>query len=119
MKCSNIFVPAVSVGAQCRVVHAGSQGQGWPAQAHLHIASMKELILSLRWQGGKQILRAEFECDLPMPRLPHGAQVRLSASLKAAYGNQHTQAPTVRQCVYVCGGGIDNDACDNNHTTMR
>lgn len=54
----------------------------------LHIANMKELILSPCWQGGKQILRAEFECDLPVPRLPHGPQVWLSASLKAAYGNK-------------------------------
>lgn len=54
----------------------------------LHTANMKELILSPRWLGGKQILRLEFECDLPAPRLPHVAQVWLSASLKAAYGNQ-------------------------------
>lgn len=54
----------------------------------LHTANMKELILSPCWLGGKQILRLEFECDLPAPRLPHVAQVWLSASLKAAYGNQ-------------------------------
>lgn len=62
---------------------------------------MKELILSPCWLGGKQILRPEFECDLPVPRLPHVAQVRLSASLKAAYGNQLAQAPTV-QALFVC-----------------
>lgn len=65
------------------------------------MANMKELILSLCWLGGKQILRAEFECDLPVPRLPHVAQVRLSASLKAVYGNQLAQAQTVRQCMPV------------------
>ncbi len=63
---------------------------------------MKELILSLCSLGGKQILRPEFECDLPVPRLPHVAQVRLSASLKAAYENQLVQAPTVRLSVRVC-----------------
>lgn len=68
---------------------------------------MKELILSPCWLGGKQILRPEFECDLPVPRLPHVAQVRLSASLKAAYGNQLAQALNVRLCMCdcVCGGG--------------
>lgn len=63
---------------------------------------MKELILSLCSLGGKQILRPEFECDLPVPRLPHVAQVRLSASLKAAYENQLVQAPIVRLSVRVC-----------------
>lgn len=69
---------------------------------------MKELISSLRWLGGKQILRKEFECDLPAPRLPHVAQVRLSASLKAVYGNQQAQAQTVRVflCVFVVGCGV-------------
>lgn len=69
---------------------------------------MKELILSLCWLGGKQILRPEFECDLPVLRLPHVAQVRLGASLKAAYGNQLAQAPTIRQCVCVCVFVVDD-----------
>lgn len=62
---------------------------------------MKELILSLCWLGGKQILRPEFECNLPVPRLPHVAQVRLSASLKAAYGNK-PRSSSERQVVFAC-----------------
>lgn len=68
----------------------------------LHTANMKELILSPCWLGGKQILRPQFECDLPVPRLPHVAQVWLSASLKAAYGNQLAQGLTVSLCVCDC-----------------
>ncbi len=70
---------------------------------------MKGLILSPCSLGGKQILRPEFECDLPVPRLPHVGQVRLSASLKAAYGNQLAQAPTSRPsvCVFVTEEGVE------------
>lgn len=38
--------------------------------------------------GGKQILRLVFECHLLIPRLPYVNNLRLSASLKAWYGNQ-------------------------------
>lgn len=60
-----------------------------PSVARLHAANMKALVFG--WDAGK-FLGLEFECDMPAPRLPHAAQVRLSASLKAAYGNQLAQA---------------------------
>lgn len=67
---------------------ASRTGQKMTEPPVLHSANMKELILSPCWLGHTQILGAEFECDLPAPRLPHVAQVRLTASLKAEYGNQ-------------------------------
>lgn len=70
----------------------------WDGCSSLHTANMKELILSPAWLEGKQILKPQFECDLPVPRLPHVTQVRLSASLKAGNGNQLARAP----CVFVC-----------------
>lgn len=75
---------------------AGTQRTRFGRISGLHIANMKELILSPCRLGRTQILRVKFECDLPVPRLPHVAQVWLSASLKAAYGNQLAQAQTVR-----------------------
>lgn len=75
---------------------AGTQRTRLDRISGLHIANMKELILSPCRLGRTQILRVKFECDLPVPRLPHVAQVWLSASLKAAYGNQLAQAQTVR-----------------------
>lgn len=87
-----------SESSEGRDTQTGFDGIG----SRLHIANMKELILSPCWLGGKQILRPEFECDLQAPRLPHVAQVQLGASLKAAYENQLAQARTARKCVRVC-----------------
>lgn len=84
---------------------AAHTGQKMTEPLVLHSANMKELILSPCWLGHTQILGAEFECDLPAPRLPHVAQVRLTASLKAAYGNQLTQAQSDN--VFQSGWGME------------
>lgn len=54
----------------------------------LHTARINELISRQHWLEGKQILRLAFECHLLVPRLSYVNDLRLSASLKAWYGNE-------------------------------
>jgi len=54
----------------------------------LHNARINELISRQRRLEGKQILWLAFECHVLVPRLSYVNDLRLSASLKAWYGNE-------------------------------